>query len=157
MPSEQRIQTLKFGDYILELSPEEQKKYPEFKYRTLRKYYFHYRGKRICIPKGFLTDGPSIEEPYHSYFLKAFFEQWLIHDFIYATHKINPKVPQTRLRADKFVLDTLAPIWTVVCLGGGTLFNMYRFKTSGKWMDQVLDEAWRESGDRGPIYYQSEN
>lgn len=99
-----------------------------YKYFVKENTWYLMGGKRICVPKGFLTDGASgpgwdaLDE-----------ECWLLHDFLYSTHntsseRIGEEV--TKEEADK----VLQLPWrrTAVSLFG--------------------QDAWESSGKRGPQF-----
>ena len=90
----------------------------------------------IRVPRGFLTDG-STGGPDYS-------DAWLIHDWLYRTHKIEDR-DCTRQEADKIMIDVLKyqrhPVYAKLA--------SFIFKTNPFW---IITKAWERSGEQGPHF-----
>ena len=113
--------------------------HPPYKYVTEGICVWTHNDEKITVPKGFLTDGSS-GGPDCGF-------SWLIHDFLYSTHKINGRTI-TRQEADKIMADILKY----------ERASKYRrlvafvFRCNPFWL---CSRAWKSSGKRGAEFLHS--
>jgi hypothetical protein len=98
---------------------------------------WEYNDIKITVPQGFLTDGSSGCGPDYS-------DSWLIHDWLYSTHKIGETVC-TRKDADDIMIDVLK--WQR--FRWYPFVVKYLFKLNPFWL---FSKAWKKSGQRGPQF-----
>jgi hypothetical protein len=113
--------------YVRELTAEEKSRRPEFKgmkYVAVRPLSQTVAGRPVTVKPGFVCDGASSIGVDH-----LFEEHWLVHDWLYATHKDDNGVPMTQAEADS-VLS-----W---------------WRHAAVWA--FGSKAWRESGQRGALF-----
>jgi hypothetical protein len=121
---------------IRELNMEEKAEYPNYKYVVCVPCTCYIGDKTVIIPKGFLTDGSSGGPDYGW--------SWLIHDYLYATHKFEDDIPCSRREADDIMYRVLLyerhKIYAFV----------YRVATS--IAPCVFNRYWLQGGERGPNF-----
>lgn len=127
---------LKYARYR-ELTCEEKKRYPEYRYVTLSKGIYRYGKYLIVVPPGFLTDGNSAGPD--------FGEAWLFHDWLYATHKFTSGQKCSREQADKI-------LGQIYDQEGMYFFAWIAMAASKMNFADAFQEAWEESGCRGPEF-----
>ena len=123
---------------VRRLTDMERKRYPKFKYVLSNDCICVIDGKKIVIPKGFLTDGSS-GGPDMGW-------SWVIHDYLYSTHKFHDGTPCTQKEADMIMYHILkferhhayANLFVIVKMLGRCFFN----------------RSWRKNYKRGPVFLQ---
>lgn len=124
---------------LRELTQEEKKVIPEFKYVTLNESIYNDGETTITVPKGFLTDGSSGPTP-------DWGRSWLFHDWLYAVQKIDNGNKITRDQADAIYKRILI----FENLNFASWLACKLFKLNPFW---VWSRAWRRSGERGAKFY----
>ncbi len=122
------------------LTCEERKVYKSQGYCWVVTEAFEYEndGKKIIVPKGFLTDGASGGPDYGC--------SWLFHDWLYANHKFHDSSEDcTRQDAD----------FVMTCILDNERLSFYlRFFNIISYYDILwcFSRAWNKSGQRGPQF-----
>ncbi len=122
---------------IRELTDDEKKIYPDYKYVTISTFYCEYGDHHVNIPINFLTDGSSGGPDYGW--------SWLFHDYLYATHEFTSGEKCTRTEADNLMNKILQ----------NERLGIYRWlfmKVSWLNIFWLFSKAWDSSGKRGPTF-----
>lgn len=122
---------------IRPLNPLEKEKYPAYKYATVTETRYMFGDYVVTVPSGFLTDGSSGGPDYG--------RSWLIHDFLYATHKFTSGQECSRNLAD----ETMERILRFEGMGWYCWLVTKLSKLNVFWL---FSKAWRTSGLRGAEY-----
>lgn len=72
----------------------------KYRYVVVSAYTLIWKGRTLCVPAGFLTDGSTGGPDYGT--------SWLYHDWLYSTHQFSSGEACTREEADELMGDVLA-------------------------------------------------
>jgi hypothetical protein len=134
------------GTYRLLTEDEKLQYTTKYKYVILTPYRYEFENRVVLVPRGFLTDGSTESPDYGS--------SWIVHDFIYATHKFLDGTSCTEKEANEIMIQinqqSNPSTWY-----GSLYMSMYSAMASIVFYVNpfyLVSNAWDQSGSRGPEY-----